>query len=467
MNRALRAATMGVLLLSPVALSACSAGQVTQTATQQRDKTGPRRRSATSPARGRARLPRRRAATTPGDDAELQMAIVNDGTRTTRSPASAATASRARSSPTPASAAALTAPPHAGHAPRPRRPPRRQRPRVAAHRRRRPPTASATPAARQPRHRSRADRARDPGRPAGLRRHGTTPHHAHRPAVRAHDRSVPHADPAPSRRPATSRSRSRSRTRRPPLEPQRRLRLRPDRRLTAPDRRSGRPPAELSAAAVSVGRVPARRSEVRPPRPPLHRVRLRLGQVGRPLPGVPGLGQPPGGRRARPPALRAVSAGPVTAPARPIAEVELAGARAVPDRHRRVRPRARRRPGARGGAARRRRARRRQVHPAARGGPPGGRRATGRRWSSPARSPPARCGCAPSGSAPCTSGSTWPPRPSCPPSSRHVEQVKPTLLDPRQRADRPLPRGRRHRRRRHPGPRRGQRAHRRRQEPRA
>ena len=40
MNRALRAATMGVLLLSPIALTACSAGQVTQTATQERDKTG-------------------------------------------------------------------------------------------------------------------------------------------------------------------------------------------------------------------------------------------------------------------------------------------------------------------------------------------------------------------------------------------------------------------------------------------
>src|SRR5688500_1080100 len=39
-NRALRAATMGVLLLSPVALSACSAGQVTQTASQERDKVG-------------------------------------------------------------------------------------------------------------------------------------------------------------------------------------------------------------------------------------------------------------------------------------------------------------------------------------------------------------------------------------------------------------------------------------------
>ena len=40
MNRALRAVTTGVLLLSPVALTACSAGQVTQTATQDRDKTG-------------------------------------------------------------------------------------------------------------------------------------------------------------------------------------------------------------------------------------------------------------------------------------------------------------------------------------------------------------------------------------------------------------------------------------------
>jgi copper(I)-binding protein len=39
-NRALRAATMGVLLLMPVALTACGAGQVTQTASQNRDKTG-------------------------------------------------------------------------------------------------------------------------------------------------------------------------------------------------------------------------------------------------------------------------------------------------------------------------------------------------------------------------------------------------------------------------------------------
>ena len=37
MNRALRAAAMGALLLSPVLLSACSAGQVSQTATQEQN----------------------------------------------------------------------------------------------------------------------------------------------------------------------------------------------------------------------------------------------------------------------------------------------------------------------------------------------------------------------------------------------------------------------------------------------
>jgi copper(I)-binding protein len=39
-NRALRAAAMSALLLSPVALTACSAGQVAQTAEQNRDKIG-------------------------------------------------------------------------------------------------------------------------------------------------------------------------------------------------------------------------------------------------------------------------------------------------------------------------------------------------------------------------------------------------------------------------------------------
>ena len=79
MNRALRAATMGVLLLSPVALSACSAGQVTQTATQERDKVGARGRSATSPSARSSSSRRTRASTSAGDDAELQLAVVNTG----------------------------------------------------------------------------------------------------------------------------------------------------------------------------------------------------------------------------------------------------------------------------------------------------------------------------------------------------------------------------------------------------
>ena len=80
MNRALRAATMGVLLLSPVALTACSAGQVAQTATQNRDKVGPeaavgditlRQITLAHPSDGRYER---------GESAELQMAIVNGDT---------------------------------------------------------------------------------------------------------------------------------------------------------------------------------------------------------------------------------------------------------------------------------------------------------------------------------------------------------------------------------------------------
>jgi copper(I)-binding protein len=79
-NRALRAATMGVLLLSPVALSACSAGQVPQTATQNRDKVGPeaavgdlslRQITLAHPQEGRYEE---------GGTAELQLAIVNSDT---------------------------------------------------------------------------------------------------------------------------------------------------------------------------------------------------------------------------------------------------------------------------------------------------------------------------------------------------------------------------------------------------
>jgi copper(I)-binding protein len=78
-NRALRAATLGVLLFSPVALSACSAGQVSQTATQERDKTGAMAQV------GDIALRQVLLAYPPGgtydrgDDAELTLAIVNSG----------------------------------------------------------------------------------------------------------------------------------------------------------------------------------------------------------------------------------------------------------------------------------------------------------------------------------------------------------------------------------------------------
>ncbi|MGY1724616.1 hypothetical protein [Blastococcus sp. SYSU DS0533] len=80
MNRALRAATMGVLLFSPFALSACSAGQVTQTAEQERDKVG-----ATAEVSDDIVL-RQIAVAAPedgeypaGGDAPLRLAIVNTG----------------------------------------------------------------------------------------------------------------------------------------------------------------------------------------------------------------------------------------------------------------------------------------------------------------------------------------------------------------------------------------------------
>jgi len=79
-NRALRAASMGVLLLSPVALSACSAGQVTQTATQQRDKTGGQAQLGELTLR-QAELESPRGGTyQAGDDPELRLAIVNPST---------------------------------------------------------------------------------------------------------------------------------------------------------------------------------------------------------------------------------------------------------------------------------------------------------------------------------------------------------------------------------------------------
>ena len=79
MNRALRAATLGVLLLSPVALTACSSGQVTQTETQERDKTGPMAEVGGIVLRQVQLAYPTGGGYEPGDDAELQMVIVNNG----------------------------------------------------------------------------------------------------------------------------------------------------------------------------------------------------------------------------------------------------------------------------------------------------------------------------------------------------------------------------------------------------
>jgi hypothetical protein len=78
-NRALRAATVGVLLLSPVALSACSAGQVTQTATQERDKVGAMAQVGDITVRAAELEHPRGGAYESGDDAELRLVIVNGG----------------------------------------------------------------------------------------------------------------------------------------------------------------------------------------------------------------------------------------------------------------------------------------------------------------------------------------------------------------------------------------------------
>jgi copper(I)-binding protein len=78
-NRALRAVTLGVLLVSPVALAACSAGQVTQTESQARDHTGPMAEVGDLVLRGIQLAYPSGGAYESGDDAELQMAIVNRG----------------------------------------------------------------------------------------------------------------------------------------------------------------------------------------------------------------------------------------------------------------------------------------------------------------------------------------------------------------------------------------------------
>src|SRR6478609_8599047 len=70
---------MGVLLLSPIALSACSAGQITQTGTQQRDKTGAQAQVGDISIRAAKLAYPDGGSYASGDNAALQMAVVNDG----------------------------------------------------------------------------------------------------------------------------------------------------------------------------------------------------------------------------------------------------------------------------------------------------------------------------------------------------------------------------------------------------
>jgi hypothetical protein len=78
-NRALRAATTVVLLVSPVALSACSAGQVTQTATQERDKVGAMGQVGGLTIRAVQFASPGESGYERGDDADLTFAVVNSG----------------------------------------------------------------------------------------------------------------------------------------------------------------------------------------------------------------------------------------------------------------------------------------------------------------------------------------------------------------------------------------------------
>ena len=79
MNRALRAVTTVVLLVSPVALSACSAGQVTQTATQERDKVGAMGQVGELTIRAVQLASPGESGYERGDDADVQLAVVNGG----------------------------------------------------------------------------------------------------------------------------------------------------------------------------------------------------------------------------------------------------------------------------------------------------------------------------------------------------------------------------------------------------
>jgi copper(I)-binding protein len=78
-NRALRAATMGVLLLCPTVISACSAGQVTQTASQVRDKVGAMAEVGDLTLRAVEFAHPRGGSYDDGDDADLTMVLANSG----------------------------------------------------------------------------------------------------------------------------------------------------------------------------------------------------------------------------------------------------------------------------------------------------------------------------------------------------------------------------------------------------
>lgn len=77
MNRALRAATVGVLLLTPVVLSSCSSGQINQTSTQNRDKAGAGATVGPLVLRSVKLAFPTGGSYAAGSDAELGMAIVN------------------------------------------------------------------------------------------------------------------------------------------------------------------------------------------------------------------------------------------------------------------------------------------------------------------------------------------------------------------------------------------------------
>ncbi len=79
MNRVLRAATIGVLVLSPAVLSACSAGQIAQTATQDRDIRGGQADLGSIHLRTATTAYPQSGSYEAGDDARLIVSIGNSG----------------------------------------------------------------------------------------------------------------------------------------------------------------------------------------------------------------------------------------------------------------------------------------------------------------------------------------------------------------------------------------------------